>query len=301
MENLNDANRDAERHIQAVCEEQEQVKELLRRGAIRHYFLGPENIWTQEGFGIFVGGVLALLFGGFILPRLFLHSSNNEMLKVICWIMAAAGIVLCVKGAFAMYRESKAEKKPVPDHVHDEILEHDLECLKSISITKLRENIPEQKTGEPYDEMDRILVKGPQEYSSNANLPLVWRLGGDGVLRYSNFSVMALCFGKDTLYIYTCIFNLRNGTARFHHTYTCPYEKIRYAGFEDSVTETVTQNNKSLQQNLKMLVIDAGEGENEKLSMPVADYDVMKRYGGIIDISAAEQAAKAINEKRKGA
>jgi len=45
-----------ERHLKAVSEEQEQVKELLRRGSVRHYFLGPENIWTQEGFGIVVGG-----------------------------------------------------------------------------------------------------------------------------------------------------------------------------------------------------------------------------------------------------
>ncbi len=283
-----------------VRQEQEQVKELLRRGAIRHYYLGPESIWTQESFGILVGGALAVLFGGFILPKLFLHSSNSEVLKIICWIFAAVGIGLCVKGILGMVRESKTEHKPVPDHVHDEILASDIAGLKKTGITMLNENIPETKDGERFDEMEMLLVKGPREYSSNVNLPLVWRLGDDGKLRYSNFSVMSLFFGKEILYIHTCIFNLRNGAARFHHTYTCPYEKIRFVGFEDSVVETVTQNNKAVEQNLKLLVIDAGDGENEKLSMPVADYDAIERYHGTIDTSDAEAAVKALNDRRKG-
>lgn len=296
----NDANPDEEWRIRAVCEEQEQVKELLRRGAIRHYFLGPESIWSQEGFGVFVGGALAVLFGGFILPRLFLHSSNSEVLKIVCWIMAAVGAGLCVRGVLRMYRESQAEKKQIPDHVHDEILACDMERLKKTSIKVLNENIPETKDGARFDEMEMLLVKGPREYSSNVNLPLVWKLGDDGRLRYSNFSVMALYFGREILYLYTCIFNMRNGTARFHHTYTCPYDMIRFAGFEDGISETVTQNNKKLEQNLKMLVIDAGEGESDKLSMPVADYDVMKRYNGTIDISDAETAVKMLNDRMKG-
>jgi hypothetical protein len=135
---------------------------------------------------------------------------------------------------------------------------------------------------------------------ANVNLPLAWRLGDDGKLRYSNFSVMALYFGKEKLYIYTCIFNMRNGMAKFHHTYECPYEKIRFAGFEDRIVETVSQNNKAVVQNLKMLVIDAGEGENEKLSMPVADYDMIKKYNGRIDISDAEEAVNVLVNKIKG-
>jgi len=61
----------SEKRIKAVGEEQEQVKELLRRGSIRHYFLGPENVWTQEGFGTVVGGALTVFFGAFLLPKLF--------------------------------------------------------------------------------------------------------------------------------------------------------------------------------------------------------------------------------------
>ena len=191
-----DENQKTERHIKVVSEEQEQVKELLRRGSIRHYFLGPENIWTQESFGIVVGGALAALFGGLILPRLFLYSSNSEVLKIVCWIMAAFGIVLCGKGLYGMYRESGTERKPVPDKVHDEILEYDIAGLKKTGIKILEEHIPEPKREERFNEMEMILVKGPRDYSANVNLPLVWKLGDDGKLRYSNFSVMALYFGR---------------------------------------------------------------------------------------------------------
>lgn len=288
----------AERHLKAVYEEQEQVKELLRRGSIRHYFCGPETIWTREGFGIAVGGALAIFFGGFIFPRLFLYSSNSAALKIVCWIMTAAGIVILGKGLYEMYKESRMESKPVPDRVHDEILEHDIAGLKTTSKKMLEEHIPAMKGS--FDDMEMLPVKGPRDYSAFANLPLLWRLGEDGKLRYSNFSYMALYFGKEILYIYTCIFNMRNGTAKFHHTYECPYNQIRFAGFEDRTAETVSQSNKAVTQNFKMFVIDAGEGENDKLSMPVADYDVMKKYGGAIDISEAEEAVRILNRKIEG-
>ena len=288
----------AERHLKAVYEEQEQVKELLRRGTIRHYFCGPETIWTREGFGITAGGALAILFGGVIFPKLLLHSGNSAVLKIVCWIMTAVGIVVLGKGLYEMYKESRMESKPVPDRVHDEILEHDIAGLKTTSKKMLEEHIPAMKGS--FDDMEMLLVKGPRDYSAFTNLPLLWKLGEDGKLRYSNFSVMVLYFGKEILYINTCIFNMRNGMAKFHHTYECPYSQIRFAGFEDRAVETANQNNKTVTLNLKMLVIDAGEGENDKLSMPVADYDMMKKYGGNIDASDAEDAVRILNEKLKG-
>lgn len=293
-------NQKSERHKEIVNQEQEQVKELLRRGSIRHYFLGQENIWTREGFGIVVGGALTIFFGGFIFPRLFLYSSNSEVLKIVCWVMTAAGIVVFGKGLYEMHKESRKQSKPVPDKVYDEILEYDIAGLRKTSKQVLEENIREPKGGDSFDEMDMILVKGPRDYSSNVNLPLVWKLGEDGKLRYSNFSAMALYFGKEVLYIHTCIFNMRNGTARFHHTYECPYDQIRFAGFEDRIVETVTQNNKAATQNLKMLVIDAGDGESDKLTMSVADYDVMQKLNGVVDISDAEEAVRILSDKIKG-
>lgn len=288
------------KHLKAVKEEQEQVKELLRRGSIRHYFLGPENIWTQEGFGTVVGGALTIFFGGFIFPKLFLYSSNSETLKIVCWIMTAIGVVVFGKGLYGMLKESRMESKPVPDEVHDEILEYDIAGLKKTSKRILEEHIPLLTEEESLDGMETIFVKGPRDYVANVNLPLTWKLGDDGKLRYSNFSFMALYFGKEILYIYTCIYNMRNATAKFHHTYECPYDQIRFVGFEDIAVETVSQNNKSVTQNLKMLVIDTGDGENDKLSMPVADYGIMKKFNGIIDIGEAEEAVRVLNEKIKG-
>ena len=289
-----------ERHLKAVSEEQEQVRELLRRGSIRHYFLGPENIWTREGFGIVVGGGLTILFGGFILPKLFLYSSNDETMFMICRIMTVIGVIVLGKGVYQMLKESRIESKPVSDEVYDEILEHDIEGLKKASKTALEEHIPWMKDEDSLAEMEMFLVKGPRDYTANVNLPLAWRLGEDGKLRYSNFSVMALYLGKETLYIYTCIFNMRNGTAKFAHTYECPYSQIRFAGFMDEAVEAVSPKNKAVTQNLKMLVIDTGEGENDKLSMPVADYDVMKKMNGTVDISEAEEAVRVLAEKIRG-
>lgn len=285
------------RHLKAVGEQQEQVKELLRRGSIRHYFLGPENIWTREGFGIVVGGALAVFFGVIILPKIFLYSSNSEMLQKVCWVITAAGFVLLGKGLYEMLKESRTKSEPVSDAVYDEILAYDVEGLKKTSRQTLRENIPCLKAEGSLDAMEMLLVKGPRDYTSNVNLPLLWRLGEDGRLRYSNFSAMALYFGEEALYIYTCIFNMRNGTAKFPHTYECPYGQIRFAGLEDNTIDTVNQSNKSVTQNLKILVLDTGDGEYDKLSMPVADYDAMKKYGGVIDISDAEEAVRIISEK----
>jgi hypothetical protein len=209
--------------------------------------------------------------------------------------MTAAGVVVLGKGLYEMYKESRKENKPVADHVHDEILEHDVEGLKATSKKTLEEYVPTLKGS--LDDMKTVLVKGPRDYSAFVNLPLVWKLGDDGKLRYSNFSAMALYFGEEVLYIYTCIFNMRNGAAKFHHTYECPYDQIRFAGFEDRDVETATQNNKPTVQHLKILVIDAGDGENDKLSMPVADYDAMKRYGGVIDCSDAEEAVRMLADR----
>ena len=284
-------------HLEAVSKEQEQVKELLRRGQIRHYFLGPENMWTREGFGVVVGGALTIFFGGFIFPQIILYSNSSLDLNIISFVMTAAGVVVLGKGIYEMVKESRKGSKPVPDKIHDEILEYDIASLKTTSKEFIKNNIPRLAQEEPLDEMEMILVKGPRDYVHNVNLPLAWKLGDDGKLRYSNFSVMAFYFGKENLYIYTSIFNMRNGTSKFQHAYECPYEKIRFAGFIDETVETVNQRNKSVVLHLKMLVVDAGDGENDKLSMPVADYDMIKNTGGIIDNNDAEEALKLLNDK----
>ncbi len=286
-----------EQHLKAVSKEQEQVEELLRRGSIRHYFLGPENIWSQEGFGTVMGGVFTAVLGGILLPKLLLYSNSSAVLSYICWIMTAAGIIIFGKGLYGMLKESRMERKPVPDRVHDEILEYDMTGLKDISKQLLKENISRLKEEENIDDMEMLLVKGPRDYVHNVNLPLVWKLGDDGKLRYSNFSLMALYFGKENLYIFTSIFNLRNGTSNFPHTYECPYHKIRFVGFEDRTVETVNQQNKSVVQNLRMLVIDGGDGEDDKLSMTVKDYGIVKDLNGTIDNSDAEKAVRMITEK----
>ena len=210
--------------------------------------------------------------------------------------MTIIGIALLGKGLYEMVKELRTESKPVPDEVHDEILEYDIAGLKETSKNLLKETIPRLKQEEPIEEMKMLLIKGPRDYVHNINLPLAWKLGDDGKLRYSNFSVMALYFGKDNLYMYTSIFNMRNGTSKFQHTYECPYEKIRFVGLKDETVETVSQQNKSVEQHLRMLVIDAGDEENDKLSIPVNDYDILKKLNGSIDNSDAEEAVRILSQ-----
>lgn len=293
----NEIQKQSQQHLEAVVKEQDQVKELLRRGTIRHYFLGAENIWSQEGFGTVVGGGLTIFFGAIIFPMLLQYSNSSIPANFVCWIMTAIGVVVCVKGLYGMVKESRTGCKPVPDEVHDEILEYDIAGLKETSKRILKEHLPKLAEEERIDDMEMLFVKGPRDYVHNTNLPMVFKLGNDGKVRYSNFSVMALYFGRENLYIYTSVFNMRNGTSKFQHTYDCPYDKIRFVGFEDKAVETVNQQNKSVVQNLRMFVIDAGDEENEKLSMPVADYDILKKMGGTIDNSDAEEAVKVLSEK----
>ena len=206
MDNMNLAEKEKQ-HLKDVKKEQEQVDELLRRGAIRHYFLGPENIWTQEGFGFVMGGVFTTFLGSVLLPKLFLYTNTNPAVKYLCWIMTAVGIILLLRGFLLMLQESKKENKPVPDRVHDQILEYDMEGLRKRSKDLLRANIPNLREGqEDLDELETMIIKGPRDYTHNVNLPLVWKLGEDGKIRYSNFSALALYFGKEELYIYTSIF-----------------------------------------------------------------------------------------------
>lgn len=287
----------SERHLKAINEEQEQVRELLRRGTVRHYFLGPETIWTREGFGIVVGGALTVLFGGFIFPQLFLYSSNSVALHIVCKIMTVLGVIVLGKGLFTMYKESRSQSKTVTDREHDEILEHDIEEIKKTGREILENHVPALRDDHDLAGMETLFLKGPRDYSAFTNLPLVWKRGEDGQLRYSNFSVMNLYFGADTLYVHTCIFNMRNGVAKFHHTYECPYVQIRRAELEDREIETANQKNKAVVQHLKVLVIDAGDGENDQLVIPVADHDAIKQYNGSIDIKDAEHAANIINSK----
>jgi len=288
-----------QKHISAVKKEKEQVIELLRRGSIRHYFLGPESIWSKEGFGTVAGGFLTTFFGGFLLPRLFLYGTTNDGLKYLCWAMTAVGILILIKGLYLMIKESRTDRKPVPDKVHDEILEYDIEGLKKISKQVLKTNILKLVEDENIDQMDMVLVKGPREYVHNVNLPLVWKLGDDGKIRYSNFSTMVIYFGANNLYIYTSIFNMRNGTSKFEHTYECPYDKIKFVGLEDRIIETVTQKNKKISQKLQMFVINAGDDESDELAISVKDYEIMEKSKGYFNISDAEKAIDLILARKE--
>lgn len=280
----------------AINKEQGQVKELIRRGSIRHYFLGPENIWSQEGFGTVIGGFFCTILGGILLPMLLLYSSDNVGLKYSSWMITVAGILLMIRGLYGMFKESRLKRKPVPDSLHDEILEYDIEGLKNKSKILLKTNIP-KLIDENIDEMKCLIVKGPREYVDNVNLPLIWKLGDDGKIRYSNFSIMVIYFGKENLYIFTSIFNMRNGTSKFQHTYECPYHKIRFVGFQDRVIETVSQQNKAIIQNLQMLIINAGDEEGEELAISIQDYGMIQKLKGVFETGEAEQVVNSILNK----
>ncbi len=283
-------------HKEAVQKEQDQVKELLRRGTVRHYFTGPESIWTKEGFGIVVGGLLTTGFGLFIFPSIIQYLGTSQKLEILCMLLVITGTMFCIKGVYQMIQDGKMRREPVSDEVFDQILAHDLEELKKISQKSIEESCQEYR-----DEIKNIdefvLVKGPRDYVYNVNLPLLMKVGEDNKVRYSNFSLMALFLGKERAFLFTSIYNMRDGKSKFHHVYECPYGEMRFVGFRDQKTETINQKGKSLSQNLKVMVIDAGEGEHDTLSIPVADYDFIQKNGGFFDMGDAQKAVEILSEK----
>ena len=272
--------------------------ELGTRGRILRYFGGQPPLSQRESFGIVMGGVLSLVFGGVIFPILLRNSGLNPLsIKLACGVLVVGGILVLIKGIFQVKEDSKKEFVPVEDEVFDGCLAYDLKALKKKSKAELLKEIPALKGGEDSIEgIEPQLLLAPETYVANVNLPFLYRVGKDGRVRGSNYQAMALYFGKETLYIYTCYYNMRDGKIAFERKYECPYELLEKAELREVTRTLVTQDRKKeYEKKALAFVIIAREGSTKELELDIVDYGLTEQSGGTLDTGPAEAMVKKIN------
>ncbi len=107
---------------------------------------------------------------------------------------------------------------------------------------------------------------------------------------------MALYFGKETLYIYTCYYNMRDGKIAFERKYECPYELLEKAELREVTRTLVTQDRKKeYEKKALAFVIIAREGSTKELELDIVDYGLTEQSGGTLDTGPAEAMVKKIN------
>lgn len=272
-------------------EQDEAIRELYRRGRVRKYFQGAGDFRTGEGFGYLVGGGLCVLMGAWIFPMLFAGHTASGVERYLFWIMTGIGIYLSVKGMLVMGKEDKTARAPVTDEQFDEIFRGDLADAKKTAGESLRKEfgLPEDST--------YIHLYGPNYYSANRHLPLLWKTGRDGKIRYSNFSLVTLCFHGEDVYAHTSVFNCRNGELGLSHTFSYAREKLRGPAAGDRTVERLTAERKIETKEVSLLMI-AIEGKEEinELSVVMKDYQILGK-GGRFDLEENLAAAERLRER----
>lgn len=292
-------NRTDETAIQMTAEQEkqrEQVKELMRRGRVKKYFFGPGDFRSGEGFGYVVGGIGLLLFGGVLLPQLFGGHGESGYEYYFYYGMGGIGLFMLLKGIYEIYKERGRRRQPVSDQEYDEIFQGDVELTRRAGEAFLR------KTFALPEETSFLHCHFPIYYSSSKNLPIVWKTGEDGFIRYSNFALLSLAFSgageESRMFAYTSIFNCRNGTLRFERTYEYETRQITKVEGRDVEVDRLTEENTWEPKNLAMLLIGIeGREDVNELAGIARDYGVMEKKKGVFDTTHIEQFAERLLEK----
>lgn len=276
------------------CRNQRRQQEQVKRDQVHHYFLGPGQVWRQNGFSFVLVGLMMLSFGGVAMSGEAPDWIQNYAKPYLLWVAFAAGILSLVKGAYDIYQDRKKKQQPLSDHVFDEILATELTLIEHRSREYLSQEIPEfHHKGE----LPMVLVKGPREDLIRIKLPLLWKRGADGILRYSDLSIIALAFSEDILYIYTCACNLRDGSIENEHTYVCPFALIKYAALERRVYERRDRRNRPVIRSVEIFTINAENQNRQDLTIPVKDYQMMTQLAGDMEIPEAKEGVRRVMEK----
>lgn len=314
-------------------EDYEHVEELIRRGRMKRYFVGAPKWHQRESVGVVFGGVLSLAFGLFI-PTLLMNSGlNPNGLKAASLILILGGTFLLIKGYFEASKDYKKVYEEVPDEEWDQCLSYDLQGIQLKAKGLLSEKIVNFIEGlESIEDLETIVITGPDDWASNPNLPMLMTLGGDGILRSSNLGVMVIFLGKDHFYVYQCSYNMRNGSVKRECAYTCPYEDFLGAEIRQGEKKTLVTDKKIVKHKMLEFVLRfkekeqeiqgvcenqeveeseeaqkiqasketheiQGEEENkDELSVLISDLDTELGSGGKFDIEDAEKALKRMNQ-----
>ena len=305
-------------------EDFDHVEELIRRGRMRRYFQGAPRWHQRESIGVVFGGVMSLAFGIFI-PILLGNAGLNPMgLKVASGVLILGGAILLIKGYLEVGKDRKKVYEEVPDEEWEKCFKYDIEGIKLKAKALLSEKLANFVDGvESIENLEIIVVTGPDDWASNPNLPMLMTLGEDGVIRASNLEVMLIFLGKNHFYVYQASYNMRSGSIRREHAYTCPYEKFLGAEIREGEKRTLvtdkkivnhrvlefvllfkneeeaiqeTQGAQEIQKLQEAVEIQEDEENENELLLVISDIDTEEGTGGKFDIEDSEKAVERMKE-----
>lgn len=278
-------------------EDYNHIEELIRRGRMRRYFQGSPKWHQRESVGVVFGGVLSLAFGLFI-PILLGNSGLNPMgLKAASFVLILGGAFLLVKGYLEVNKDYKKVYDEIPDEEWEKCFQYDLMGIKIKAEKLLSEKLDNFINGvEVIEELETLVVTGVDDWSSNPNLPMLMTMGGDGIIRPSNLGVMIIFLGKEHFYVYQCSYNMRSGSIRREHAYTCSYEDFLGAEIREGEKKTLVTDKKIVNHRVLEFVLSFQKEEREELILVISDIDTEEGAGGKFDIRGSEKALERMNQ-----
>ena len=265
------------------------MEELLRRANTLKYFEGAGDFRSGEGFGYLVGGALSIIMGAVILPILVGGFTTSGIDRYLFWGMAGLGVLMSIKGVFEMRREDKTPRTPITDEQFDEITAFDLAYAKETAAETL------QRTFGLAPDTEFLHLVGPNYYTANRHIPILWKADGKGRIRYSNFALVTFAFRDDNVYSYNCILNHRDGILSKPNTFSYESGQIGEMRIADREVERLSGDHKIEKKNVCMLLFDIeGREEINELSVILADYGVERKTGGQFDRTETMATAERI-------
>ena len=282
-------------------EDYNHVEELVRRGRMRRYFVGAPKWYSRESVGVVFGGVISLAFGLFI-PILLQNSGlNPDGLRAASVILIVGGAILLVKGFFEVAKDYKKVYAEISDDEWEQCFNYDIKGIKIKAKGLINEKMANFIDGvEVIDDLEVVVVTGPDDWASNPNLPMLMTFGEDGVIRSSNHSVMVIFIGKDNFYVYQCSYNMRNGSIKREHAYTCPYSEFIGAEIREGEKRTLVTDKKIVSHRTLEFVLSFQKEEVEELSLVISDLDTEKGTKGKFNIEGNKKALERMNQLALG-
>lgn len=278
--------------IEVKDDYEERVKELHRRANVLKYFEGAGDFRSGEGFGYVVGGALCIVMGFVIFPIMLGGLSGPSGVKYAFWVMGVIGIYLAIKGTLVMRGEDKTPRTPITDEEFEETYQYDLARAKeeAESALCLAYGIPH--------ESEFIHMIGPNYYTANRHIPLLWKADGNGRIRYSNIALVTMVFEASDVYAHTCLVNHRDGIIAKSHCFAYNYEKLGTPRIEERQVDRLTSEHKIEKKDVLMLIIPIeGKEDVNELTVVLTDHAVEQKPGGHFDETETRAAAELITEK----
>lgn len=287
-------------------EDYDHVEELIRRGRMRRYFQGAPKWHQRESVGVVFGGLLSLGFGLFI-PILLGNSGLNPMgLKAASFVLILGGAFLLIKGYLEVNKDYKKVYEEIPDEEWEKCFNYDLQGIKLKAKGLLSEKLVNFVDGiESIEELEMVVVTGVDDWASNPNLPMLMTQGEDGIIRPSNLGVMIIFIGKENFYVYQCSYNMRSGSIRREHAYTCSYEDFLGAEIREGEKRTLITDKKIVSHRILEFVLlfqkeehneQYEQDEQDELSLVISDIDTEEGTGGKFDIKDSEKAVERMTQ-----